>query len=80
MTIWYIFYCICSVITLVVILTTEPQYGTYTDNMWIETMTFIPKIQAGATTASKSIWHIYSDVGLTAVQGVPIVYFYLIPT
>ena len=76
----YILYCLCSVTTLIVILTTEPLYGKYSDNMWIETMTFIPYIQAGATTASKTIWSFYSDVGLTAVQGVPIFYFYLIPT
>ena len=80
MDIKYLCYCLFSVIALLTIILTEPLYGTYTDSMWVETMTFIPNIQAGSTKAGQEAWHLYSDVGLLLVQAAPILYFLLIPT
>lgn len=76
----YLCYCLLSVIALLTILLTEPLYGTYTDSMWVTTMTFIPNIQAGSTKAGQKAWHLYSDIGLLLVQAAPILYFLLIPT
>jgi len=75
-----IIYWFISVAVLLTIIFTEPLYGSYTENLWVKSMTFIPNIQAGSTKAGQTAWHLYSDVGLTLVQAVPILYFFLIPT
>lgn len=73
-------HCVCSLLVLLTIILTEPLYGSYTDSLWVKTMTFIPNIQAGSTKAGQESWHLYSDIGLLLVQAAPILYFLLIPT
>jgi hypothetical protein len=44
MNIKYISYCLISVATLLIIIFTEPLYGTYSSNLWLESLPFISKI------------------------------------
>jgi len=68
---------IVSVISLIVVITTELAYH---DPFLTYSLTFIPKIQADASQTKIHAWHTYSDVCLTIASFAPSAVFFLIPT
>lgn len=57
-----------SICVLAVILFTEPLYRT---SFFELSFTYIPSIQAGASSTLKGFWGGYSDMGLTFITAAP---------
>ena len=62
---------ICLV-TLCMILYTEPQYS---EKLFEKSLEIIPNIQSGASNFKITMWSLYSNAGLGAAEGLPIVIF-----
>lgn len=70
-------YWIISATAFVIILSTEVAYRT---SLFDKSLTYIPNIQAGATEAQKKGWSLYTNIGLTLAEAIPIGITYIFPS
>lgn len=61
---------VVSIITLIIIIYTEPQYN---QTLFDKSLTIIPNIQEGASNFKIFMWRAYSNGGLVLAEGLPIV-------
>ena len=66
-----ILFAICLT-TLCMIIYTESSYS---ENLFEKSLEIIPNLQSGASNFKITMWSLYSNVGLAAATGLPIVIF-----